>query len=558
MLTHLYIKNFTIIDTVALELTDGLTVLTGETGAGKSILLDALQIVLGDRAESGHIKIGETRCEVTATFAVEKNAPAQAWLKAQEMDEGKECIIRRVLTQDGRSRTTINMRPCTLQTVRELGSFLVHIHGQNQHQQLLKNAYQCDILDGYAQNAVLCDAIGKIYTQWKKAVEELHTLRATDTTQQADFLAFQLQELSELALQENELATLTEAHEQLAHAEQWIAENQQALDILADNEEHNVLQHLYKTENLLQHAPATLELLQQARIQTEEAITQIRGALKKLEADPIRMQAIEQRLASLHALARKHRVAPEQLYALQQDLHAQYQALDQKAERIPVLEEKIRQLHTEYMQHAAQLTQRRQIAAKKLSEKVTAHLHTLGMPQGRIEIQLIPRDTEHQGDNTPRTSKTMGIHLQGQEQIAFLITAQPDQPCYPLHKVASGGELSRIALAIQVVTSTETILPTLIFDEVDVGIGGGVAEIVGKQLKALGQHAQILCVTHLPQVAAQGQQHLHVQKNIQAGKTTTGIRLLSQAEKIQEIARMLGGITITEKTLAHAQEMLEV
>jgi DNA repair protein RecN (Recombination protein N) len=544
MLTHLYIKNFTIIDTVALELTEGLTVLTGETGAGKSIMLDALQIVLGDRAESRHIKIGETRCEVTATFAIENNAPAQTWLKAQEMDEGKECIIRRVLTQDGRSRTTINMRPCTLQTVRELGSVLVHIHGQNQHQQLLKNAYQCEILDGYAQNAVLCDAIEKTYAQWKKVVEELHALRATDTAQQADFLAFQLRELSELALQENELSTLTEAHQQLAHAEQWMAENQQALDILADHEEHNVLQYLYKTESLLQHAPATTELLQQARIQTEEAISQIRHALKKLEADPTRMQAIEQRLASIHTLARKHRVAPEQLYALQQDLHAQHQALDQKAERIPALEEKIGQLETEYRQHAAQLTQRRHVAAKKLGEKVTAHLHTLGMPQGRIEIQLIPRDTEQ-------------LHMQGQEQIAFLVTAQPDQPCYPLHKVASGGELSRIALAIQVVTSTETILPTLIFDEVDVGIGGGVAEIVGKQLKHLGQHAQILCITHLPQVAAQGQQHLHVQKNIQAGKTTTGIRLLSQAEKIQEIARMLGGLTITEKTLAHAQEMLE-
>ncbi len=547
MLKHLYIRHFTIIDEVEVELSKGLTVLTGETGAGKSILIDALQVVLGERAESGFIKTGETRCEVTAIFDVAHNAPAQQWLAAQEMDEGQECIIRRVLTTDGRSRATINARPCALQSVRELGALLVHIHGQNQHQQLLKSDYQRELLDDYAQNFTWINTVQKIYQAWRDATNTLATASTQDASKQKDFLAFQLRELEELALQPNELETLTAEHRRLAHAEQWIVSAQQALNILAENENTSVLHGLYSADALVKHlseqGKTASELLQQATIQTEEATTHIRQLLKTLEPDPERIQWIDQRLAHMHDMARKHRVSPEELLALQKNLQSQYEALDQSAERIALLEEKIMQLAQEYSIQAKQLTQSRQKAAKKLSAAVSTHIQTLGMPGGCIEMILVPRE-----DNVP--------HLYGAERIEFLVTTNPGQSPQALSKVVSGGELSRIALAIQVVAAEAAILPTLIFDEVDVGIGGGTAEIVGKQLKNLGNRAQVLCVTHLPQVAAQGHQHLHVQKQTQNEKVTTGIRLLSSEEKIQEIARMLGGVKITDKTLAHAREMV--
>jgi DNA repair protein RecN (Recombination protein N) len=547
MIKHLYIRHFTIIDEVEVELSNGLTVLTGETGAGKSILIDALQVVLGERAESGFIKTGEARCEVTAIFDVANNAPAQQWLAAQEMDEGQECMIRRVLTTDGRSRATINARPCALQSVRELGALLVHIHGQNQHQQLLKSDYQRELLDDYTQNLSVINAVQKTYQAWREATNTLATASTQDTSKQKDFLAFQLRELEALALQANELEALAAEHRRLSHAEQWIINAQQALNLLAENDNSSVLHGLYTADtlvkNLSESGKTASELLQQATIQTEEAATHIRQLLKTLEPDPERMQWIDQRLAHIHDVARKHRVSPEELLTLQQTLESQYEALDQSAERIALLEEKITQLVKEYAAQAKQLTQSRQKAAKKLSAAVSTHIQTLGMPGGCVEIMLASRE-----DHVP--------HLHGAERIEFLVTTNPGQSPQALSKVVSGGELSRIALAIQVVAAEAAILPTLIFDEVDVGIGGGTAEIVGKQLKNLGNRAQVLCVTHLPQVAAQGHQHLHVQKQTQNEKVTTGIRLLSSEEKIQEIARMLGGVKITEKTLAHAKEMV--
>jgi len=548
MLKHLYIRHFTIIDEVALDLSPGLTVLTGETGAGKSILIDALQIVLGERAENGSIKTGEARCEVAAMFDLRNHLVAQEWLKVQEMDEGEECIIRRILTNDGRSRATINARPCSLQVMREFAALLVHVHGQNQHQQLLKNDYQRDLLDDYAQNSILCDAVYKVHRRWHEATVELAKMNAQDASNQKAFLEFQLRELEDLNLQANELVELVEEHQRLAHAEQWISTYQQALEILSDAEQHSVLHGLHTADALLRNvaqvSPSVSELLQQAVIQTEEAATQIRQQLKTLEPDPERMQWIEQRLACIHDIARKHRVAPEELFSLQQNLQSQFQLLDQRDTHILLCEEKIKNLVVEYRLHTKQLSQRRLEAAQKLSADVSAQIQILGMPNGRIEIQLSAYETDE-------------LQAHGDERVEFLVSTNVGQPCYGLKKVASGGELSRIALAIQVVTARAAVLPTLIFDEVDVGIGGGVAEIVGQQLKQLGGHAQVLCVTHLPQVAVQGHQHLHVQKQTQNEKVVTGIRLLSSEEKIQEIARMLGGVKITEKTLAHAREMLD-
>lgn len=548
MLKHLYIKNFTIIQEIAVELNNGLTVLTGETGAGKSILIDALQVVLGERADSGLIKNGADRCEVSAIFSLTHNLPATEWLQAQSLDEGQECLIRRVITNDGRSRATINGSPCSLQLLRELGALLVHIHGQNQHQQLLKNDYQRELLDEYATNAVLCDFVKNIYEQWRETKQTLATISSQDYSQQKEFLDFQIRELTELALLPHEIEELEKEHRHLAHAQEWINISEQTLNILTESEEGGVLQGLYTVDLLIkklseQTQKTVTPLLEEASIQIQEAATQIRHALKTLELNPERINWIEQRLARIHDIARKHRVAPEELLALQEKLITQYQTLNQSAENISLLEQKISTLAAEYSTHVKRLTQSRQKAAKKLSSDVTAQIQTLGMPGGRIEIHLATRETD-------------ALYAHGNERIEFLVSTNPGQPLQPLNKVVSGGELSRIALAIQVVAAQAAILPTLIFDEVDVGIGGGTAEIVGLQLKNLGKRAQVLCVTHLPQVAAQGHHHLHVQKHTQNNQVGTQVQLLSVEEKIQEIARMLGGVKITEKTLAHAREMV--
>lgn len=547
MLKHLYIKHFTIIAAVEVEFDPGLTVLTGETGAGKSILIDALQVVLGERAESGMIKNGSDRCEISAIFAVADNQPAQAWLEQQAMDEGSECLLRRVITQDGRSRSTINGRPCPLQLVRELGALLVHIHGQNQHQQLLKTDYQRELLDQYAQNQRLAQAVRQIYQDWREANQELTLLSTKDPSHQKELLDFQLQEFAELGLQAGELAELEQEHRRLTHAEEWLLSGQQVAEILSEGEEGSVLNGLHAADAVLKSLPpeyqSAAELLQQAMIQTEEAVSLVRHALQVLELNPERLQWVDQRMTRIHDLARKHRVLPEELLPLQLSLESQRQQLEHSGERVALLTQKLAAMAQEYPAQAQRLTLARQKAAKKLSAEVTAQIQTLGMPNGRFDIQLIPRE-----DGV--------LHVHGAERIEYLLSTNPGQPFAPLSKVASGGELSRVGLAIQVAAASVAVLPTLIFDEVDVGIGGGTAEIVGKQLKNLGKKAQVLCVTHLPQVAAQGHQHLFVEKQARGEGVHTSIRLLTAEERIKEVARMLGGVKITEKTLDHAREMV--
>lgn len=547
MLKHLYIRNFTIIDEIERDVAEGLTVLTGETGAGKSILIDALQVVLGERAESGLIKVGQERCEITAIFAVDDNLPARQWLEQQAMDEGQECLLRRIINSDGRSRSSINGRPCSLQSVRELGALLVHIHGQNQHQQLLKSHYQRELLDEFAQHTALVAAVNHTHQQWRAATQALASIQADDQSARQALLDFQIQELQELDLRADELSVLEVEHKRLAHAEQSISRCQQALDVLAQSEQTSVLQGLYAVDALLKHVPSenpsTLELLQQATIQIQEVVVQVRHTLDTLEPDPNRLQWIEQRLARIHDLARKHRIEPEALPALQQDLETQRQALDHSAERVAALQQEIEKLTQHYLQQADDLTRSRQKAAEVLSTAVTAQIQGLGMPGGRLHIVLTPKEGKE-------------LHAHGAEHIEFLVSTNPGQPLAPLKAVVSGGELSRIALAIQVVAAAAAILPTLIFDEVDVGIGGGTAEIVGQKLRALGERAQVLCVTHLPQVAAQGNHHWLIEKRTDQQVVHTGIRLLSTQERVQEVARMLGGVKITEKTLAHAREMV--
>ncbi len=545
MLKHLYIKNFTIIRETTIEFSPGLTVLTGETGAGKSILIDALQILLGERADSASIKSNADRCEITAIFDISNNIAAQSWLKDQHLNEGQECLIRRTISRESPSRSAINDRPCTLQSVRELSDLLVHIHGQNQHQQLLKSDYQRELLDDYAQHAVLCEKVRDIYQKWHKANHALTLVESGDKTSQKEFLAFQLRELTELNLQANELEELDSEHKRLSCAEQWLTTFEQALQILTEKDQ-SVLYGLDSVDALLKDLPdqtSVIGLLEQAAIQIREASAQLRQTGRNLEVNPDRLQWIEQRLAHIHDIARKHRIMPEELLPLQQKLSLHYQTLDQSEEHIALLKQQIADLTATYFQEAQRLSESRQKTAKTFSKEITAQMQTLGMPAGRIQIRLIPRE-----DGV--------LHREGVERIEFLISVNPGQPFAPLTKVVSGGELSRIALAIQVVAAKKAFLPTLLFDEVDVGIGGGTAETVGLQLKKLGERAQVLCVTHLPQVAAHGQQHLFVQKDRQDNGVDTKIYWLSLEDRVREIARMLGGVKITEKTLAHAQEMV--
>ncbi|MDF3054379.1 MAG: repair protein RecN [Gammaproteobacteria bacterium] len=550
MLKHLHIKHFTIIDELNLDLTDGLTVLTGETGAGKSILIDALELALGARANTMLIQKDQKRCEITATIDTTHITSAQKWLRDEELDEGEECLISRVISRDGRSRNTINGRPCTLEQVRSLGALLVHIHGQNQHTLLTQSDYQRKLLDTFAGHRELCQNVRNHFQRWRQANDELSTLMGTDEdqAQKKEWLSFQIEELSELSLAEGELANLEAQYKKLSNATQFILSCEDILNTLS-GEGHNLMREVDRIIQSLKQLPTeketteAIQLLQQTSIHMEEAQHNVNRYLSNLTTDPQALDQIERRLARIYELARKHKVLPEELHQKQTRLEKELEALTGMDERIAQLQTEITTAQTNYQAAAEKLTLSRQAAANRLNQAVTAHIKTLGMQHGELHVTLQPLE-----DQMP--------HTYGNERIAFLIVTNPGHTPHSLAKVASGGELSRISLAIQVVAAEAFHSPTLIFDEVDVGIGGKTADIVGQQLRKLGEKAQVLCVTHLPQVAANGHQHLHIAKQVNNNKVTTSITILSAEERTQEIARMLGGVNITEKTRAHAEEML--
>ncbi len=545
MLKYLHIKHFTLITELDLEFAAGLTVITGETGAGKSIIFDALEMVLGARADSSVIQVGHDRCELAATFSLDQQPELQQWFAEQDLEQEGECLIRRTLHRDGRSRLSINGAPCSLSQVRQLGSLFVQVHGQNQHSLLLKSPYQTQLLDQFAQHLNLTAAVSGAFHAWQAVSQELSTLQGSDSNQSAQeqLLSFQIQELSALNLQAGEVAQLEAEHQQLSHAERWITAGRTVLTLLVEDEDTAILPGLHEACAQLKHLPAGSagDLLNQAIIQVSEAATEIRHWLQNLEIDPERLQQLDQRLSKIYDLARKYRVLPQELTTKLPALQAEFQQLTSRQERIAALQQRQAECAAQYFLVAQQLSASREQAAQQLSLLVTAEMQQLGMVNGQFQIQLLAREDQ--------------IHGQGKERIEFWVTANLGQPLQPLAKVASGGELSRISLAIQVITARVLSSATLIFDEVDVGVGGKIAEIVGQQLRTLAQSAQVFCITHLPQVAAQGTQHLQVHK--QAGNKLTEIVLkaLDAAEKVQEIARMLGGAQITAMTLAHAAEM---
>jgi len=550
MLNHITINNLAVVDSLDLELESGLTVLTGETGAGKSILIDALGLVLGDRADAAAIRYGAERAEVVAEFDA-REALVEPWLKNHDLDSNEQCIIRRTINAKGRSRGFINGQPVPLQMLRELGENLVNIHGQNTHQALLKKEQQRLLLDNFANLSNLRNNLNQHYQQWKEKASKYQKLKENSIERDAklDLLQFQLEEFNTLDLQENEYKALEEEHNKLSHANRLIETSQAVHSQLSADEQKNVsyqINHCINEISSLSELDKNLlpitEMLNSALIQIDEADSELHHYLNSLEIDPQRLHWLDSRISSIHDLSRKHRVETHALYDHIKSLKQQSEQLKNADIHLDKLYHEVEIIQKDYFSLARQLTQARQKAAKELSQQVEQHIQELGMLQSVFEIRLLNIKSEH-----PQSD--------GMEMIEFYVTTNKGQPLRPLSKVVSGGELSRISLAIQVVTAQSSKIPSLIFDEVDVGIGGGIAEMVGKKLRHLGQNAQILCVTHQAQVACHAHQHFNVYKQTTKSETSTYIRSLNELEKTEELARMMGGITITEQTRSHAREM---
>jgi DNA repair protein RecN (Recombination protein N) len=548
MLSHITISNYTIVSTLEMEFHPGMSVITGETGAGKSIMLDALGLCLGDRADPKAVRHGCERAEITACFDTSAIPRAEAWLKDRDLQQDNECLLRRVITTEGRSRAYINGSATTLQECAELGDLLIDIHSQHAHQSLLRKPVQRDLLDAFAGHLPLARRLEQTASDWLRKQRELELLTGArdEQTARAQLLSYQVDELDELSLQDGELATLEDEQKLLVNAEQILQGAHEALE-LCDSQEsgtRQALQLLSGDAHAGKAAADARELLDSAAIQLGEARTEIQHYIDSVSIDPERLAIVQQRLEDIYDVARKHRVMPEEVATLHQGLREELQGLTDGGQRIESLGQELESLAADYKKDAAKLGKQRRSAAKKLVKQASAILATLAMEQCQLEIALPPRESD-------------APHPHGAQDVEFLISTNPGAPTQPLGKIASGGELSRISLAIQVVTASTGTVPSMVFDEVDVGIGGGVAEVVGKLLRSLADQAQVLCVTHLPQVAAQGHQHLQVSKSSDDSSVETSLKQLDEDDKVQEIARMLGGLKITKQTLAHAREMLE-
>lgn len=553
MLRHLHIRNFALVESLELEFAAGMSVLSGETGAGKSILLDALGLTLGDRADSSVVRHGTERADISATFDLRDIPSVHHWLKEHELDSEEECILRRTVNADGGSRAFINGQPVPLTSLRELGEQLVDIHGQHAHQSLLKRELQRQLLDDYAGLTAEVDNLNNHYRQWRALHDELERLRQAQRDREArlELLRYQVDELDKLGLSADELAELDAEHGRLANATRLAEGSQQIALLLQEDDEHSAISLLERGLAQLQELQgydgrlaAAGELLEGAIIQAKEAASELRHYGDNIEIDPQRLMEVEQRLGAIHDLSRKHRVDSSELPALQLTLQEELSELEASEHRFGSLEGEITALRKHYVKSADAISAKRKEAAQQLAQLVSANMQELGMGGGRFEIAVEAGDKEEPAPY-------------GWDRIELLVTANPGQPLRPLAKVASGGELSRISLAIQVLTAGSGGIPTLIFDEVDVGVGGGTAEMVGRQLRRLGSERQVLCVTHQPQVAAQGHHHFQIRKSSSKGATRTDVTPLNGEARVAEVARMSGGVEISEQTLSHAREMIE-
>ena len=556
MLTQLTINNFAIVRQLEIELAKGMSVITGETGAGKSIAIDALGLCLGQRIETSMVREGQERAEICATFFIEPTNPAYQWLQAQELkdpDNPSDCILRRVINADGRSKAFINSTPVSASQLKEIGQYLIHINGQHASQLLLKNDYQLQLVDTFAHHHDLLAQMREDYRSWKNLQTQVKTFqqKVSENEAKKQLLQYQVEELDEFALRPNEYLELEEDQRRLSNSEQLTQLSQSALQLLSENETVSIDSMLYRTTQYIDELSeldpryaSVQTMLNDALIQVQEATSEVQHLASHIEQDPMLLQEIEQRLGQALQLARKHNVKPEDLVEWHQKLKAELTALldfSESEERL-ILEEKAA---FEKMQHTAkQLHESRCQAAGKLAQQVTHSIKGLAMENAEFFIEV----------NSDLTKVTAN----GADNIVFTLRSNLGQQAQPLAKVASGGELSRISLAIQVLTSDQSAIPTLIFDEVDVGISGKTASVVGKLLRQLGDKCQVLCVTHLPQVACHGHHQFNVEKFTVDDKTETKMTALSQEERVPALARLLGGSEITELALANAQEMLDL
>ncbi|HSM31801.1 MAG TPA: DNA repair protein RecN [Woeseiaceae bacterium] len=552
MLVTLQVRDFAIVDRIDVELQPGMTVLTGETGAGKSILVDALGLVLGERGSGKLVRAGARRAEFSAEFDVSGLPRARAWLEEQALDEDDDCLVRRVINADGRSRAFINGNAVPVQQLKTLGEMLIDIHGQHFHQSLGRRSVQRDLLDHYGGLQDLREQTEAAFAEWKSLHERLVALQGADADRESrvDLLTFQLQELESLDARPGEYAELQAEAQRLANRGRLAEGVAAALDVLSDNDAANVTGMLAAAERALHQLvrfdnelSPTLELLDSAGIQAAEAADSLRRYGDSIDMDPGRQDVVERRLDSMQSIARKHRVEPGELVELRARLGAELDELTHADQRSQALEREAREAEAAYREHAGELSGLRKAAAGKFAAAVSDAMAGLGMPGGQFEIGLAPL-----ADGAERAS--------GVDDIEFLISANPGQPPMPLSRVASGGELSRMSLSIQVIASDGSTIPTMVFDEVDSGVGGGVAEMVGRRLAEVARDRQVLCVTHLPQVASLADHHIRISKVTDGKATRTRAHVLEQDERVDELARMLGGMEITAKTREHAAEML--
>jgi DNA repair protein RecN (Recombination protein N) len=553
LLTHIQIRDFAIIDAVELELHGGLTVLTGETGAGKSILVDALLLAVGGRAGTEVVRHGCERAEVAATFSLRGNDAALAWLDEQAIEHEGECLLRRVISVDGRSRAYVNGQTMPVQSLRQLGELLVDIHGQGEYQSLMRRAAQRILLDRHGNHDTFLEQVGTAFDAMAalRAERDRMLSVAQDREARMDLLSYHLNELNALALKPNEFEELAAERQRLSQRGRLASGAREIANLLREADESNAEHLLERALSVARHLQefdpqlaAVAQTLDESLIALREGIEAVERYESDLDADPQRQEWVEQRLADIESLARKHRVEPGSLLQTQDELSRELAALTGVETSLQDIEARLVEASKRFAAACTKLSAARRKTAKELSERVSGLMQTLGMPGGKFEVAVKPLDEQD-------------ANRLGADDIEFLVSANPGQPLKPLAKVASGGELSRISLAIQVAAAQSDAQPCLVFDEVDTGVGGGVAEIVGKQLRALGDRAQVLCVTHLPQVASQAHAHVRVTKLTDGRSTRTSLHTLTQDERIEEIARMLGGVDITDKAREHAAEMLK-
>ncbi|AHG86090.1 DNA repair protein recN [Bibersteinia trehalosi USDA-ARS-USMARC-190] len=553
MLTQLTINNFAIVRHLILDLNEGMSVITGETGAGKSIAIDALGLCLGYRSESSMIRNGADKADITATFSMQPTSPAYLWLAEHELldeDNPSECILRRMINLEGRSKAFVNNRPIPASQLRELGQYLIHLNGQHAPQLLLKSEYQLEVLDNYADIHTLLTQMAEQYQVWKKLNKQVKNFhqQCKENEARKQLLQYQVDELDEFAIKAGEFEQLEEDQSRLANSEQLTALSQSVIGSLSDND-LNIDSMLYRTIRELEELveldtsyQSALDMLNDALIQTQEASSEIAQIATNIEQDPELLNELDERISTTMQLARKHHVQPQELWKQHKTLKVELQQLldfEGNEEQL-ILDEKA--AHQRCVELADDIYQKRQAAGQKLAKKVTEQIKQLAMENGEFFI-----DIQH---NLEKLSPN------GADCVEFNLRSNLGQSAQPLAKIASGGELSRISLAVQVLTANKLSTPTIIFDEVDVGISGPTATVVGQLLRQLGKKCQVLCVTHLPQVASHGHHHFNVQKFVENNQTETQMTLLTEVERVNALARLLGGSCITDAVLANAQEML--